>query len=158
MQDLYEMRKDPLLNLYVDNTIDRDITETLEYLERMNRGVEAGKWIIWGMELKSEVRLIGTISIWNFSKTYSRGELGYFLDRRYQKKGYMTEALQAVVDYSFRTLQLKNLLAYTEVRNQASISLLEKCGFEKTGEIEETGLITNRTFRMGIYHRSNDLI
>ena len=48
LQDLYEMRKDPRMNLYVDNTIDQNINETLEYLERMNRGV-ARKWIIWGL-------------------------------------------------------------------------------------------------------------
>ena len=151
LQDLYEMRKDPRMNLYVDNTIDNNINETLEYLEKMNRGVEAGKWIIWGLELKSEVRLIGSISIWNFKTADVSGELGYGLDFRYQGKGYMTEALKAVVDYGFKTLKLKSLFAYTEIRNQPSISLLERCGFKKTGEIEEKGFITNRDYVMAIY-------
>ena len=39
-----------------------------------------------GLELKSEVRLIGTISIWNFKKAEVSGELGYGLDFRYHKK------------------------------------------------------------------------
>lgn len=155
LQDLYEMRKDPRMNLYVDNTIDQNINETLEYLERMNRGVALGKWIIWGLELKSEVRLIGTISIWNFKKAEVSGELGYGLDFRYHKKGYMTEALKAIIDYSFNTLELKRLLAYTEIRNRSSIALLERCGFKKTGELEEKGIITNLNYVMAIYQLKN---
>ncbi len=155
LQDLFEMRKDPRVNLYIDNLVDREISETVDYLEKMNRGVDSEKWIIWGLELKTEVRLIGTISIWNFNKARDRGELGYGLDFSYQHRGYMTEALEAVINYAFQTLKLKHLLAYTEIRNLASISLLERFGFQKTDEIEETGLLTNRLFRMAIYQLEN---
>lgn len=151
LQDVYDMRKDPLLNLFVDNTIDRSIEETQDYLEKMNRGVETGKWIIWGLELKSEARLVGTVSLWNFSKRELRGEVGYVLDRRYQGRGLMTEALQAVIAYAFGTLGLKGLLAYTDVRNLPSVALLEKCGFKKTGELLEKGILTGRSFHMAIY-------
>jgi ribosomal-protein-alanine N-acetyltransferase len=151
LQDLYEIRKDPLMNLYVDNVPDRDISETLDYLERMNRGIEAGKWIIWALELKSEARLIGTLSIWNFGKNNLRGELGYCLDRRYQGQGFMTEALRAVINHAFRSLGLRSLLAYTDIRNQPSVKLLERCGFKKTGEFEEKGALTCRVFQMGVF-------
>ncbi|MDD3999668.1 MAG: GNAT family N-acetyltransferase [Bacilli bacterium] len=158
VQDLYEMRKDRRMNLYVDNIIDEDISETIEYFNRMNRGIDSGKWIIWGLELKSEARLIGSLSLWNFNKANTRSELGFSLSFDYHHQGYMTEALSAVIEYAFSTLKLEVLLAYTDIRNQSSVNLLERLNFIKTGEIEETGVLTNRLFQMSLYQLRNKLL
>jgi ribosomal-protein-alanine N-acetyltransferase len=151
LQDLYALRKDPSLHLYTDSLPDKDILETKNYLQKMVEGTRLNKWIIWGIELKSEVRLIGTISIWNFNRKRSIGELGYGIDYLYRNQGYMKEALVEVSKYAFEDLKMEALNAYTEVNNIPSIRLLEGLGFKKITQILEIGQITKSQYQMLLY-------
>ena len=60
-------------------------------------------------------------------------ELGYWLGVPYWGKGYATEALHAVIDYTFTDLGHAALQAGARVTNPASRRVLEKCGFQWTG-------------------------
>ena len=59
--------------------------------------------------------------------------LGYRLDEQLQGKGYMTQAVKAVVDYAFQTMRLHRIEANVMPRNIASRRVLEKCGFREEG-------------------------
>ena len=60
-------------------------------------------------------------------------ELGYWLGVPYWGQGYATEALHAVIDYTFTDLNHAALQAGARVTNPASRRVLEKCGFQWTG-------------------------
>jgi RimJ/RimL family protein N-acetyltransferase len=60
-------------------------------------------------------------------------ELGYWLGVPYWGNGYATEALHAVIDYTFTDLGHEALQAGARVTNPASRRVLEKCGFQWTG-------------------------
>ena len=60
-------------------------------------------------------------------------ELGYWLGVPYWGKGYATEALHALIDYTFTDLGYAGLQAGARVTNPASRRVLEKCGFQWTG-------------------------
>ena len=57
-------------------------------------------------------------------------DLGYAFLPQYQGQGYAREAAEGVMSYAKDTLQLKRLLAITDVDNQKSIQLLEKLNFK----------------------------
>ena len=57
-------------------------------------------------------------------------EVGYIVNRRFQRKGYAREALQAVVDRAFR-LGAHRIYAECDPRNEASWRLLESAGFRR---------------------------
>lgn len=59
--------------------------------------------------------------------------LGYHMDQDFLRKGYMTEAVAAVVDYAFGPLGLHRVEANVMPRNLPSLSLLRKLGFEEEG-------------------------
>src|SRR3569623_1220984 len=61
-------------------------------------------------------------------------ELGYWVGAPYWGKGYATEALLAVVDYAFSDLGHEALQAGARVTNPASRRVLEKSGFQWTGD------------------------
>ncbi len=66
-------------------------------------------------------------------------ELGFRLQTSYRGRGYATEAAQALlasVDPKFS----RNVIAFTEPSNQASLRVLEKLGFRKTGESSFRGM------------------
>ncbi len=59
--------------------------------------------------------------------------LGYSMDRDHQAHGFMTEALNELVDYIFTEWKLHRIQANYLVDNLASARVLEKLGFEKEG-------------------------
>ena len=54
--------------------------------------------------------------------------LFYAISPAHQRRGYATEAAQAMVDYAFRHLRLRRVVATTTVDNTASISVMRKLG------------------------------
>jgi len=66
--------------------------------------------------------------------------IGYVIGEPYWKKGYASEALSALVSYYKSLSKAYTILAGVEVGNNASIRVLEKCGFELTkSEIAPNG-------------------
>ena len=63
-------------------------------------------------------------------------ELGYWLGKLYWGHGYITEACRALIEEGRRTLNLSHVHAGVFSDNPASLRVLEKLGFEFTGEDE----------------------
>ncbi|MGV7115219.1 GNAT family N-acetyltransferase [Paenibacillus kyungheensis] len=61
------------------------------------------------------------------------GWIGYFLDQDYNGKGYMSEAVQAVVKYAVEELKLHRIEAGVMPHNIGSTKVLLKSGFTQEG-------------------------
>lgn len=157
INDLFEMRNDPRMIEDTDSIIDETKEDTRAYIDKMNKGVDEGKWIIWAIEDKSSNKVIGSISVWNFNEKENSGELGYGIMPAFQGKGFMKEALFAVVEFSFKAMKLKFLDAYTEENNLSSNKLLEKCGFQEVDRVDDEGFYSNRVYHMVVYRLNNPL-
>jgi [ribosomal protein S5]-alanine N-acetyltransferase len=73
---------------------------------------------------------------WN--RTHNRAEVFYMLNNDADKrKGYMTEALQAVLDFGFSQLGLHRVEAFVAPGNTPSVKLLSRYGFTKEGTARE---------------------
>jgi RimJ/RimL family protein N-acetyltransferase len=61
---------------------------------------------------------------------YRAAEMGLFwaIDPEQQRRGYATEAAQAMIDFAFQQLRVKRLIATTEYDNTASIGVMRKLG------------------------------
>ncbi len=82
-----------------------------------------------------EHELIGSVGIHGIDIISRNAELGYLLFRKYWGKGYATEAVWLGIDYAFRTLNLRKLIARVMEPNRASSSVLEKNGFALAGRL-----------------------
>ena len=69
-------------------------------------------------------------------------ELGFHIVREHWRKGFATEAAQAVVEYAFDKLRATKLFAGHNPKNTASGKILMKLGFKYVGDqfYEPTGL------------------
>lgn len=82
--------------------------------------------------------LLGGITLSNLRMGVARvGSLGYWVGAQHARKGYMTDAVHCILDYSFGPLQLHRLEAACLPNNEASRSLLVKCGFREEGLARE---------------------
>lgn len=68
------------------------------------------------------------------------GELGYWLGVDYWGRGIATEAIVAVTDWAFTTLNLKRVFAQPYADNLASCRALEKAGFTLEGTLKHSAI------------------
>jgi len=114
-----------------------DPLETLEQAEKMVAnmiaGFEAKRSMRWGIQVKESGEFAGTIGLNGLQLWSKKCEVGYDLHPDYWGKGYIKEALGAVLPYCFDELNLSRVGATTFPANEASWQLLLKVGFEKEG-------------------------
>lgn len=91
----------------------------------------------WGIALRDTNTLIGTVTLFNLSLSNGRAEIGYAMGSAHWGKGYMNEALTALILHAFDVLDLRRLEADVDPRNTASIRTLERLGFQREGFLRE---------------------
>lgn len=92
-------------------------------------------------------RLIGKVKISNIVYgVFKSGIVGYSIDKEYQGKGYMQEALKTVLKYAEEELELHRLEASVLTDNVKSKAVLLKCGFKEIG-LNEKYLYINGAWR-----------
>lgn len=102
-------------------------------------------------------KLIGKIKLSNIVYGILRNAfVGYSIDKEYQGKGYMKEALNTVCSYAFEEMGLHRLEASTLMYNSRSQGVLKACGFNELG-ISEKYLYINGEWRdHKIFYKVND--
>lgn len=92
---------------------------------------------VFAIELKDENKCIGCIDL-RLNLEYNKANFGYVLNREYWNKGYMTEALNLLLEFSFRKLKLNRIEGTYYLGNDASGKVMEKVGMRYEGKgIEE---------------------
>jgi ribosomal-protein-alanine N-acetyltransferase len=124
VQAVFELLSNEENQRYLKRPLTQSIEEAKQHILRMNKGVEDDKWLVWAIE--KEEKLIGTICLWNFASAQNSGEIGYELHPDFKGQGYMSEAIQAVMQYGIEAIGLEQFRAITEAENQSSIKLLKR--------------------------------
>ena len=115
---------------------------SLEESQEILRSVFISQPGIWAITLKEDGRLIGSVGIIPDPKRENPQArmLGYWLDESHWGKGYMTEAVQSVLDYGFNTLQLNLITANCYPHNERSQKVLKRHGFIYEGTLHQAEL------------------
>ena len=87
----------------------------------------------WIMVLKGSNAKIGTCGFHCIDNNEKSAEIGYDLLEEFNGKGFMHEALTAIIDYAKNRLNIETIEAHVYKDNGGSLKLLEKIGFEYTG-------------------------
>lgn len=66
-----------------------------------------------------------------------QAEIGYTLARSYWGQGFASEAVRALLDYSFLQLKLHRVIAITDSQNTPSFTLLERLGMRREGHFHQ---------------------
>jgi len=78
--------------------------------------------------------LVGALTLSNVRRGVAQtATLGYWIGTPFTRQGYMTSAVRLLLQLSFGHLGLHRVEAACLPHNQASIGLLEKCGFQREG-------------------------
>lgn len=90
-------------------------------------------------------RIVGVANLTHLSRSPSySATLGYTLDEKLQGKGLMREALEAVIEYTFRSRNFHRIRADYMPRNERSGRLLRHLGFQVEGYARDHLLINGQ--------------
>lgn len=91
-------------------------------------------WVIVDRESK---RMVGDLCFMGEPALDGKSEVGYGTYASCQSKGYMTEALSALLHWARFQTHMKGAMAWTKKDNLPSIRVLEKNGFQNVKETQE---------------------
>ena len=98
------------------------------------RAIRQGEALPLMLVRTDDQRIVGGVTLSNIRRSPAEtGTLGYWTGEAYARQGYMAEALAALRDYAFSTLDLSRLEAACLPENTPSRRLLERCQFKYEG-------------------------
>ena len=137
IDSLYEIFSSPQVMRYWSSAPLPDREAAADLQREIADSNESETMFKWGLALRDSNTIIGTTTLFNLSRDNGRAELGYAMAHAHWGKGYMNEALKALVSHAFEVMELRRLEADVDPRNAASIRTLERLGFQREGFLRE---------------------
>lgn len=85
------------------------------------------------IDLVKSNNTIGSVDLYDFDAVNNRAAVGIIINSEFRNKGYAISALNLLIQYCFKILNLKQLYCYISANNEESIALFEKANFIKSG-------------------------
>lgn len=142
-ESMFTMLSDPESMKYWS---DEPISEIEAAIKVLNEDLESdakGNSMCWAVCLKGQDKMIGKCILFQFSQQNRRAEIGYLLNRDYWRQGLMQQALEAIIDFAFHTLDLHRIEADVDTENTGSLGMLKKLGFKREGLFKERWFVYN---------------
>lgn len=138
VDDILKIRSNKITNQFVKRIPPKTNYDALDFILTIKKRIADNETAYFGIAFKNQTNLLGTICLYRFSEDRTEAEVGYELLPEFHKKGIMSEALTAVLDYGFNELNLQTILAFTNKFNENSKGLLLKHDFVlEEGRIDE---------------------
>jgi RimJ/RimL family protein N-acetyltransferase len=111
------------------------VEHATRFIEDVASGDEGA--LVLGLEVDGAI--VGVCGAYPQDDVYARSaEVGYWLGRQFHGRGLATQALRALTDHVFATLDVARLFAGVFAWNPASARVLEKCGYVREGVLRSS--------------------
>lgn len=117
-----------------------DLEVTKKILSDWEEKYTSTRYYNWGIFLKENGRLIGTISFVDINDYKCTAEIGYVIANEYRNKGYASEAAKRLLDYGFDEIGFKRIVGYHFINNDVSGKVMEKIGMKREGWLPKSKL------------------
>jgi len=134
---IFQIFADDEVTKYHDLETATNLEQVQFLIERRAERFKNQQGIRWGIARKEDNVIIGSCGYG--IKNSFQASIGYELAREYWRKGFMTEALKAIIQWGFYQLDLNRIEAFVMLENIASIKLLENLDFVEEGFLREYG-------------------
>lgn len=138
INEFFRLASNPNVTTWITWETHKFMEETSAFVKLLTDAYEKGTCMTWAMCDKETDKFMGLISFTNIKEKNFSGELGYWIGEEYWNKGYTTEAMKKIIDYSFTTIGLHRITAAHCVENLSSARVMIKAGmsFEGIGKGE----------------------
>lgn len=137
LRECHESDCDHLIKIsFYDGIQAKDIIDAKIMYERIGNDYLSGNSVHWLITSVISGEVLGTCGFYRGFQD-DIGEIGYVLKKVHQGKGYMTDALNLILDFGWEKLELIAIKGVTSTNNQASKKVLRKSGFKESETIND---------------------
>lgn len=129
LQPMFAIYSDPINVAYWSTSPHADVATTQEILD--GKIADFAQYPV-NFILDLDGEMIGHAGM------FRQWEVGVMLHRPYHRKGYVTEAMSAIIPYIWASTDAPVLTGDVDPRNSASVGLFHKLGFHETHRKKDT--------------------
>jgi ribosomal-protein-alanine N-acetyltransferase len=126
---IFEEFQNDFINKYLyDEEPMTDIEQADDLIEfyNMKEPRNQNRWVLIN---KLENKKMGTCGFHLWDREKNKVEIGFELVQQYNGKGYMTEAVEAIIEFARIKMKVNKIIAIVYIDNSKCKRLLEKFGF-----------------------------
>jgi RimJ/RimL family protein N-acetyltransferase len=100
---------------------------------------------------KGSGKVIGQLNSSMTDRPNQTADIGYISNPDFRGKGYVNEALKALVDHLFTVEKVHRVVADIDIRNSDSIRVVERLGFRREATFIENDFLKGEWCSMHLY-------
>lgn len=97
-----------------------------EFIQRAKKGLRKKDEFDFAITSKESGEIVGSASILRIDYRNEKAEIGYWLAKKERKKGFMTEAVQLLLDHAFKEMKLNRIVINCAVDNEPSRKVIKR--------------------------------
>lgn len=126
------------VNRYMTSTSLTDVSQAEKALNSWSVRYDNAEFYNWNITFKNEdAKSAGFVCVVAKDDDALKAELGYCIGKKWWNKGYMTEAVNAVMDYLFNEIGYNRIEIQYDTDNPASGRVAQKCGMQYEGTLRQ---------------------
>jgi ribosomal-protein-alanine N-acetyltransferase len=149
--EVFSIFSDPEVTRYWSSPPWTEMERADQYIASAAQAIASGEMLRLGLEVAATGQLIGQAALHHFDEQNRRCEVGYALARAHWGKGYVAEALAAMLGHGFAQLDLNRVEADVDPRNPASAKVLMRLGFRHEGLLRERWIVNGEICDTAFY-------
>lgn len=150
---LYSIWSDPDVTKFMNIERFNDQSQAVDIIHYLDTLAHEGKAYRYSIIEKESNRVIGSCGYNTIDFENEKTEIGYDLAKSYWGKGFAAEALSALINQAFHSLQLNRIEAKVEPENVNSIKLLSKLNFTFEGTLRQYEKSKGNFIDLSMYSR-----
>lgn len=136
-KELFAIFSDPVVMRYWNTPPWASLDDARNFISSSLDAMTRQESITLGIILKTTGELIGKCMLFSYAKESKRAEIGFAIGPSHWKRGYVSEAGQALLEYGFEELGLRRVEADIDPDNVSSGKALERLGFVREGLLRQ---------------------
>lgn len=114
-----------------------DISAVHDYINFQLENYKKIETYDWAIVLKELGEPIGSIGAVALNEKAQSVEIGYCIGEKWWRRGYMSEALSAVIAFFFEEVGVNRVYSEHDPRNPNSGKVMQKCGMKYEGTLRQ---------------------
>jgi RimJ/RimL family protein N-acetyltransferase len=148
---LFALQSNAHVLRYWDSPPWSDRPRAERFITACRQMAEEGTGVRLAVDRVSDGEFIGWCHLTRWNPDYRSASMGYCFDDAAWGHGYATEAVRALLQWAFDTIELNRVQAETDTRNTASARVLEKLGFVREGTLREDCVVNGEVSDSWVY-------
>jgi len=149
-ENIFRGLSDPVVTEYYGVKYDSmlAVSEQMDWYKELEK-TKKGLW--WAITNKKKGNFIGACGFNSWEKPHQRIEIGFWLLPKFWGKGYVSEAVNKIISYSFKKMNVHRIEGWIEGANFKSKKVMKGLGFQPEAHLKDYEIKDGIFIDMEIY-------